>query len=70
MENPSLNIEKDYILIVDDDTEVTDAVCSYFDPEGMTVARAIDERSALAVIARRTPMLISLDILLTNDHSF
>jgi two-component system OmpR family response regulator len=70
MENPSLNIEKDYILIVDDDTEVTDAVCSYLDSEGFTVASAIDESSALASIARRKPSLILLDIMFSNDDGF
>ncbi|MFT6093671.1 MAG: two-component system OmpR family response regulator [Pseudohongiellaceae bacterium] len=70
IEDHALNIDRDYILIVDDESEVTDAISSYLHSEGFTVSTASDESSALASIAMRRPSLILLDIVLNNDDGF
>lgn len=61
---------KDYILIVDDEAEITEPVGAYLESEGFVVNSAVDGKSALASIHKKRPSLIVLDIMLENDDGF
>ncbi len=52
------------VLIVDDDTTVTEVVCGYLQREGYVVAAATDGQEGLATVARFRPDLVVVDVMM------
>jgi DNA-binding response OmpR family regulator len=52
------------ILVVDDDSTVSDVVCRYLERAGYAVTRTADGASALAAVASDPPDLVVLDLML------
>ncbi|WP_088290075.1 response regulator transcription factor [Kineosporia sp. A_224] len=52
------------VLVVEDDETVADVVAAYLQDAGLTVVRAADGVTALAVAARERPDLVVLDLML------
>ncbi|WP_088317373.1 response regulator transcription factor [Kineosporia sp. R_H_3] len=52
------------VLVVEDDETVADVVTAYLQDAGLTVVRAADGVTALAVAARERPDLVVLDLML------
>lgn len=52
------------VLVVDDDRTVSDVVCRYLEHAGYQVDHVGDGAAALAAVARHTPHLVVLDLML------
>ncbi|MEH1016576.1 response regulator transcription factor [Micromonospora sp. CPCC 206060] len=52
------------VLVVDDDRTVSDVVCRYLEHAGYAVSHVGDGAAALAAVARETPHLVVLDLML------
>ena len=60
--DPSLIKEPETILVVDDDTEIRDALCAALQYEGYEVHIATDGREALDTARKLQPNLILMDV--------
>lgn len=58
------------VLIVDDEQELSEYTCKYFNMSGVSAAYALDQKSALEFFAENTCSLILLDINLGEDSGF
>lgn len=58
------------VLIVDDEQELSEYTCKYFNMSGVSAAYALDQKSALDFLAENTCSLILLDINLGEDSGF
>ena len=52
------------IMIIDDDTHISDMLCEALQGEGYTVSRAYSGTEALMLLSVRKPDLILLDLML------
>lgn len=52
------------VLVVDDDRTVSDVICRYLEHDGFQVSHVGDGAAALAAVARQTPHLVVLDLML------
>jgi len=52
------------VLVVDDDTDILEAICEVLEVEGYRVARARHGREALEAIDAEVPALILLDLMM------
>ncbi|HEY82455.1 MAG TPA: response regulator [Dehalococcoidia bacterium] len=59
-----------YIMAVDDEQEILTLLKRSLEPEGYEVALACDGRSALALMEKRQPDLIILDIMMPDLNGF
>ncbi|MCL7458297.1 response regulator transcription factor [Micromonospora echinofusca] len=55
---------KKQVLVVDDDHNVSDVICRYLEHDGFQASHAGDGAAALAAVARQTPDLVVLDLML------
>ena len=62
--------ERPYIVVVDDDQEILRMVSRTLELEGYDVATAADGNSALALIEKRRPDLVLLDIMMPEPDGF
>ena len=58
------HVRGELILVVDDDADIREALCSILEDENYRVASAADGREALDVAAEERPSLILLDIMM------
>ncbi len=58
------------VLIVDDEQELSEYTCKYFNMSGVSAAYALDQKSALEFFEENTCSLILLDINLGEDSGF
>lgn len=55
------------ILTVDDDTQLRDLICLYFEEKGFAISAASDASDAMAKVASDQPDVVVLDINLGKD---
>lgn len=58
------------VLIVDDEQELSEYTCRYFNMSGVSAAYALDQKAALDFFSENTCSLILLDINLGEDSGF
>ena len=59
--------EIDHVLIVDDDRDIRELLSTYLEKQGLRCTAVADGRAMRAALARSTPDLIVLDIMLPGD---
>ncbi|CUI05705.1 response regulator [Massilia sp. P8910] len=59
--------ETDHVLIVDDDRDIRELLSTYLEKQGLRCTAVADGRAMRAALARSTPDLIVLDIMLPGD---
>ena len=62
--------ERPFIMVIDDDQEMLRMVSRTLELEGCEVATATDGNSALALIEKRSPDLVLLDIMMPELDGF
>ncbi len=61
---------KKHILVVDDDAEIRSLIADYLSRNGFDVSGAEDGETFLAELARRSPDLVILDIMMPGEDGF
>ncbi|MCP4218265.1 MAG: response regulator [bacterium] len=60
--------EKKHLLIIDDESEITDLLKHFFETQNFSVETAFDGIQGLAYIKKRVPDLVITDLLLPGEH--
>ncbi len=59
--------DSDHVLVVDDDRGIRELVCAYLEKQGLRATGAADGRDMRSALARFTPDIIVLDIMMPGD---